>query len=43
MCGYYCIGFIDFMLEGKRWLDYTNLYSTNDYEKSDQIILKCFQ
>ena len=24
MCGYFCIRFIDFMLKGKRLLDYTN-------------------
>ena len=24
MCGYFCIGFIDFMLKGKILLDYTN-------------------
>ena len=42
MCGYFCIGFIDFMLKGKRFLDYTNLLSPNDYEKNDQIILKLY-
>ena len=36
-------GFIDFMLKGKSLLDYTNLFSTNDYEKSDKIILKYLQ
>ena len=30
MCGYFCIGFIDFMLKFKSLLDYTNLFSTND-------------
>ena len=40
MCGYFCIGFIDFMLKGKSLLDYTNLFSPNGYEKSDKIILK---
>ena len=25
MCGYFCIGFIDFMLAGKTWIDYTSL------------------
>ena len=43
MCGYVCIGFIDFMLKGKSLLDYTNLFSPNDYEKRDKIILKYFQ
>ena len=37
------IGFIDFMLKGKSLRDYTNLYSPNDYEKNDKIILKYFQ
>ena len=23
MCGYFCIGFIDFMLKSKNWPDYT--------------------
>ena len=27
MCGYFCIGFIDFMLAGKKLTDYTNLLS----------------
>ena len=43
MCGYFCIGFIDFMLNGKSLLDYTKLSSLNDYEKNDEIILKYFQ
>ena len=30
MCGYICIGFIDFMLKGKSLLDYTNLFSPNN-------------
>ena len=43
MCGCSCIGFIGFMLKGKRLLDYTNLFSPNDYENSDKVILKYFQ
>ena len=43
MCGYFCIGFIDFMLKGKSLLDYTNLFSPNDYKKNDKTILKYFQ
>ena len=31
MCGYFCIGFIDFMLKGKTLLDYTNFFSPNEY------------
>ena len=26
MCGYFCIGFIDFKLKGKGFLDYTFRY-----------------
>ena len=43
MCGYFCIGFIDFKLKCKSLLDYTNLLSPNDYKKNDKIILKYFQ
>ena len=43
MCGYFCIRFIDFMLKGKSLLDYTKLFSPNDYEKNDKILLKYFQ
>ena len=42
ICGYFCIGFIDFMLKGKSLLKYINLFSPNDYEKNDKIILKYF-
>ena len=42
-CGYFCIRFIDFTLKDKNLLDYTNLFSPNDYEKNDKIILKYFQ
>ena len=43
VCGYFCIGFIDFILKGKNLLAYTNLFSPNDYEKNHKIILKYFQ
>ena len=43
MCGYFCIGFIDFMLKVKSLLEYTNLFLPNNYEKNDKIILKYFQ
>ena len=42
MCSYFGIGFVDFMLKGKSLLEYTNLFSPNDYEKNDKIILKFF-
>ena len=31
------------MLKGKNLLDYTNLFSPNEYEKNDKVILKFFQ
>ena len=40
MCGHFYIGFIDFILKGKSLLDYTNLFSPNDYEKNDKMKLK---
>ena len=43
MRGYFYIGFINFISEGKSLLDYTNLFSPNYYEKNDKIILKYFQ
>ena len=43
MCGYYCHGFIEFMLQCKSVLDYSNLFSHNEYKKNDKIILKYFQ
>ena len=43
VCGYFCSGFIYFMLKGKFLLDYTNLCSINDDEKNNKIILKYFQ
>ena len=42
MCGYFCIGFINFMFNGKSLTDYTNLFSPNDFNKNDDIILKYF-
>ena len=40
MCGYFCIGFIDFMLAGKTLTDHTNFFSPNIFIKNDDIILK---
>ena len=42
MCGYFCIGFINFMFNGKSLTDCTNLFSPNDFNKNDYIILKYF-
>ena len=43
MCGFYCIAFIEYMLAGKTLLDYTNLFSPNDYKKNGKIIYKYFK
>ena len=43
MCGYFFNGFVDFMLRGKSLLNYTNLFSPNEREKNDKIIIKYFQ
>ena len=43
MCGCFCIGFIDFMLEVKSLLDKASLSSPNVNEKNDKIMLKYFQ
>ena len=43
MCGYFCTRFIDFISKGQSLPDSTNLFSPNDYEKNDKIILKYFQ
>ena len=40
MCGYFCIGFSDFLIKGRSFLDNTDLFSPNKYEKNDKIILK---
>ena len=35
MCGYFCIGFIDFMFKGKTLTEYANLFSPNNFKKND--------
>ena len=42
MCGYFCIGFTDFMLAGKKLTVYTNLFSPHDFKKKNDIILSYF-
>ena len=39
MCGYFCIGFIDFMLVGETLIDYTSLFLTYDSENNDNVTL----
>ena len=43
MCGYFCIEFINYMLKGKTLLDYTNLFSPNNFKKNDRIIKRTFK
>ena len=42
MCGYFRIGFIDYMFKGKSSTDYINLFSPNNFKKNDDMILKYF-
>ena len=42
ICGYFCIGFIDFLLGGKTLTDLTNLFSPNNFKQNDDTILKYF-
>ena len=43
MRGYFCTGFIDFMLEGKTLIDFISLLPPYDFEKNDNIILSYFK
>ena len=43
MCRYFGTGFIDFILKGKSLLDYTNLFSPNEYEKNSKMLQNYFQ
>ena len=43
MRGYFCIGFIDFMLAGKKLSDFTNFFSPHNFEKHDDIFLSYFR
>ena len=43
MCEFYCIAFIEYMAVRKTLLDYTNLFSPNDYEKNDKIMYTHFK
>ena len=42
MYGYFCIGFIDFMLAGKTVIEFTNLFSPNNFKKDYDVILNYF-
>ena len=43
MCGYFYIGFIDFMLAGKKLTDFTSMFSSYNFQKNDNIILSYFK
>ena len=32
MCGFYCIAFMEYMIAGKTFLEYTTLFSPTDYQ-----------
>ena len=40
MCAFSCITLIGYAVAGKNLLNYTNLFSPNDYKNSDTIIYK---
>ena len=43
MCEYFCIEFINYMLKGKNLLDYTTLFSPNDFKNNDRVIKRIFK
>ena len=42
MRGYCCIGFIDFIFKGNSLTDFTNLFSPNNFKRTDDVILNYF-
>ena len=42
MCNYFSIEFIDLLIKGTSLVDFTNLFSRDEYEKNDKIIRKYF-
>ena len=43
MCRYFYIEFINYMLKDKKLLDYTNLFSPNEFKNNDQVIKRIFK
>ena len=43
MFRFYSIALIEYMLPGKTLLHYTNLFSSNNYEKNDNVIQEYFK
>ena len=42
MCGYFCVGFIDFIFAGKSLINFTGLFSPYDFKKNFDIIFELF-
>ena len=42
MCGYFCIGFINFMFNDNNLTDFINLFLPDDFKRNDDIILNYF-
>ena len=43
MCGYFCIEFINYMFDSKSLIDFTSLFSPQDFKKNDKIIKQIFK
>ena len=43
MCGYFNIGFIDFMLKRKILTNFISAFAANDLKQNDDIILNYFK
>ena len=43
MCGYFCILFIEYMLNDKTLTDFTNLFSPWNFKENDEIIKRHFK
>ena len=42
LCGYFCIKFLEHMFDGKTLIEYTRLFSPNDFEANDRVVLSLF-
>ena len=42
MCGYFCVGFIGFMVAWKTLTKFANLFSPNNFYKNNDIVIKYF-
>ena len=43
MCGYFFIGFINYMFDGNSLIDFTSLFSPHDFKENDKIIEQIFK